>query len=48
MWDFVNADQSMEIHTYRKIGTAILAYHNWGIYKNENIPQTYKEMYPNV
>lgn len=48
MWDFVNADQSMEIHTYRKIGTAILAYHNWGIYKNENIPPTYKEMYPNV
>ena len=48
MWDFVNADQSMEIHTYRKLGTAILAYHNWGIYKNENIPQTYKEMYPNV
>ena len=48
IWDFVNADQSMEIHTYRKLGTAILAYHNWGIYKNENIPQTYKEMYPNV
>ena len=48
MWDFTNADQSMEIHTYRKLGTAILAYHNWGIYKNENITQTYKEMYPNV
>lgn len=48
MWDFVNADQSMEIHTYRKLGTAILAYHNWAIYKNEGIPQTYKEMYPNV
>ena len=48
MWDFVNPDQSMEIHTYRKLGTAILAYHNWAIYKNEAIPQTYKEMYPNV
>ena len=48
MWDFVNADQSMEIHTYRKLGTAILAYHNWAIYKNAGIPQTYKEMYPNV
>ena len=48
MWDFVNADQSMEIHTYRKLGTAIFAYHNWAIYKNEAIPQTYKEMYPNV
>ena len=48
MWDYVNPDQSMEINTYRKLGTAILAYHNWAIYKNEGIPQTYKEMYPNV
>lgn len=48
IWDFTNADQSMEIHTYRKLGTAILAYHNWGIYRNEGIAQTYKEMYPNV
>ena len=48
IWDFANADQSMEIHTYRKLGTAILAYHNWGIYKNADITQTYKEMYPNV
>ena len=48
IWDFVNADQSMEIHTYRKLGTAILAYHNWAIYKNAAITQTYKEMYPNV
>ena len=48
MWDWVNKDQSMEVMTYRKLGTAILAYHNWAIYKNEAIPQTYKEMYPNV
>ena len=48
MWDWVNKDQSMEVMTYRKLGTAILAYHNWGIYKNAAIPQTYKEMYPNV
>ena len=48
IWDFVNADQSMEIHTYRKLGTAILAYHNWAIYRNQAITQTYKEMYPNV
>jgi hypothetical protein len=33
----------MEIHTYRKIGSAILAYHNWAIYKNSDIPQTYAE-----
>ena len=48
MYDFVNRDQSMEIHTYRKLGTAILTYHNWGIYQNTGIPQTYEEMYPNV
>ena len=48
IWDFVNADQSMEIHTYRKLGAAILAYHNWAIYRNQAITQTYKEMYPNV
>ena len=29
-------------------GTQIFAYHNWGIYRNESITQTYKEMYPNV
>ena len=45
MYDFVNRDQSMEIHTYRKLGTAILSYHNWAIYKNSGIPQTYKEVY---
>ena len=43
VYDFTNRDQSMEIHTYRKIGSAILAYHNWAIYKNEDIPQTYAE-----
>lgn len=45
MYDFVNRDQSMEIHTYKKLGTAILAYHNWGIYQNTGIAQTYKEVY---
>ena len=45
MYDFVNRDQSMEIHTYRKLGTAILAYHNWAIYKNKGITQTYEEVY---
>ena len=41
--DWTNVDGSMEIHTYKKIGSAILAYHNWAIYKNEHIPQTYAE-----
>jgi hypothetical protein len=45
MYDFVNRDQSMEIHTYRKLGTAILTYHNWGIYKNTGITQTYSEQF---
>ena len=45
IYDFVNRDQSMEIHTYRKLGTAILTYHNWGIYQNTDITQTYKEVY---
>ena len=46
VYDFVNRDQSMEIHTYRKLGTAILTHHNWGIYQNTGITQTYEEMYP--
>lgn len=37
MYDVVNPDQSVEIHTYRKIGVGILAYNNWGVYKNESI-----------
>lgn len=45
MYDFVNRDQSMEIHTYRKLGAAILTYHNWGIYKNTGITDTYAEQY---
>ena len=45
VYDFVNRDQSMEIHTYRKLGTAILAYHNWAIYENKGIEQTYEEVY---
>lgn len=40
MWDFVNADQSIEIHTYRLIGVAILTYNNWGVYQNTGITIT--------
>ena len=40
MWDFVNKDQSIEIHTYKKMGVAIEAHHNWAIYQNEGIEQT--------
>ena len=37
IWDYVNADQSIEVNTYRKIGVGILAFHNWGVYKNTKI-----------
>jgi hypothetical protein len=40
MYDVVNPDQSIEIHTYRKIGVGILAFNNWGIYKNTGIDAT--------
>ena len=37
MYDHVNPDQSIEIHTYKKVGVGILAFNNWGIYKNTAI-----------
>ncbi len=46
--DFTNRDNSMEIHAYRKIGAAILTQHNWGIYQNTGIAQTYAEAYENL
>lgn len=45
MWDFVNKDQSIEIHTYKKMGAAIHTHHNWGIYKNEALTDTSADMY---
>ena len=38
MYDVKNPDQSLEIHTYKMIGTGILAFNNWGIYQNDTIP----------
>lgn len=38
--DFKNRDNSMEIHTYKKMGCAILTHYNWGIYQNTGITQT--------
>ena len=37
IWDYVNADQSVEVNTYRKIGVGVLTFHNWAIYQNEDI-----------
>ncbi len=40
MYDFQNRDGSMEFHTYRLMGVAILAHHNWAVYQNTSINQT--------
>ena len=39
--DWENRDNSMEIQAYKKYGVAIMSYHNWGIYRNTGITQTY-------
>lgn len=41
MYDFTNRDNSWELHFYRKMGVAIEAYHNWGIYKNTGVADYY-------
>ncbi len=46
--DYENRDGSMEIMAEKKIGTAILTYYNWGIYKNTGIAQTYYNPYTNL
>lgn len=43
--DFKNKDNSMEIHVYKKMGAAILTYHNWAIYQNTSIEQTMESPY---
>lgn len=40
--DWENRDNSMEIQAYKKFGLAILSYHNWAIYRNSGITQTYE------
>lgn len=45
MWDLKNADQSMEIHLYRKLGCAISAYNNWCIYHNTGVTPTFEDPY---
>ncbi len=46
--DYENRDGSMEIYAEKKIGTAILTYYNWGIYKNYGIDQTYYNPYQSI
>lgn len=40
MWMRDNKDQSMEINAYKKMGAAILTYHNWAIYYDSNLADT--------
>jgi hypothetical protein len=46
--DFKNRDNSMEIYAYKKMGVAIHTGHNWCMYQNTSIPQTYDSTYPNL
>ena len=43
--DHENYDNSMEVHVWKKMGCAILNYHNWCIYQNKDIPQTIDQPY---
>ena len=43
--EWENRDNSMELQAYKRVGLAIMSYHNWGIYRNTNITQTYNENY---
>ena len=35
--DFENRDNSLEVYAWKKMGAAILTYHNWGIYQNTKL-----------
>ena len=48
MWDFVNKDQSIEVHAYKKMGAAIMHHHNWAVYQNTAITDTSEFPYPNL
>ena len=43
--DHENKDNSMEVFAWKKMGTAILTYHNWAIYQNEDITDTSESPY---
>lgn len=45
IYDSINRDNSVEIHAYRKLGVAILSHHDWAIYQNTGVTQTYKSPY---
>jgi hypothetical protein len=48
MYDWTNADQSLEMHVYKKMGAAILNFYSFGIYQNTSTPQTMYNPYSNI
>lgn len=45
IYDRQNRDNSVEVNMYKKIGCAILSNHNWAIYQNAGITQTFENPY---
>lgn len=45
MWSATNRDQSIEVNAYKKMGCAIMTYHNWGIYQNLELDDTSESPY---
>lgn len=45
VYDWVNPDNSIEIMTYKKIGSAIMTHHDWCIYKNNGLEDTSASFY---
>ena len=45
VYDWVNPDQSIEIMTYKKIGSAIMTHHDWCIYVNTGLEDTSASFY---
>lgn len=43
--DHENKDNSMEIYAWKKMGCAIACNHNWALYQNTGITQTYENPY---
>lgn len=37
IYDATNRDQSIEVHTYRKVGVGIQTYHDWCVYQNVSL-----------
>lgn len=45
MRDHENKDNSLEVYAWKKMGAAILTYHNWGIYQNTALAGNHENPY---